>query len=36
MVLTELVSAHGTHPVYEIERDGNPIAVYHPGVGSSL
>jgi uridine phosphorylase len=35
-VLTELVSAHGTHAVYEIEWDATPIAVYHPGVGSPL
>lgn len=35
-VLTQLESAHGTHAVYEIEWEGHPIAVYHPGVGGPL
>jgi uridine phosphorylase len=35
-LLTELVSAHGSHPVYEIEWEGHPLAVFHPGVGSPL
>jgi uridine phosphorylase len=35
-VLTELISAHGAHAVYEIDWEGTPIAVYHPGVGSPL
>jgi uridine phosphorylase len=35
-VLTQLESAHGVHPVFAIEWEGHPIAVYHPGVGSAL
>ena len=35
-VLTELTSAHGSHPVYEIEWEGHPVATYHPGIGSPL
>jgi uridine phosphorylase len=34
--LTRLESAHRVHPVFELEWDGHPIAVYHPGVGSPL
>jgi len=35
-VLWELRAAHGTHPVYAIEVDGTPVAVFHPGVGAPL
>jgi uridine phosphorylase len=35
-VLTELQAAHGRHPVYEVEREGERIAVFHPGVGAPL
>ena len=35
-VLTRLLSAHGAHPVYAVEWNGFPIAVYQPGVGSPL
>lgn len=35
-VLTELISAHGSHPVFEIEWEGHRVATYHPGVGSPL
>lgn len=31
-----LAAAHGTHPVWEIERDGSRLAVLHPGVGAPL
>jgi uridine phosphorylase len=35
-VLTKLEAAHGPHPVFEIEWERHPIAVYHPGVGAPL
>src|SRR5438046_8319093 len=35
-VLWELKAAHGVHPVYGIEFDGHPVAVFHPGVGAPL
>jgi uridine phosphorylase len=35
-LLTKLQSAHGEHPVFQIEWGGHPIAVYHPGVGAPL
>jgi hypothetical protein len=35
-VLFELEAAHGVHPVYGIEVDGQKIAVFHPGVGAPL
>jgi len=35
-VLTQLASAHGVHPVFEIDWKGHLVAVYHPGVGSPL
>jgi uridine phosphorylase len=35
-VLTQLRSAHGVHPVFEINWGERGIAVYHPGVGSPL
>jgi uridine phosphorylase len=35
-LLTHLQSAHGAHPVYEIDWEGQPLAVYHPGVGAPL
>jgi uridine phosphorylase len=35
-ILTQLVSAHSVHPVFEIEWEGHRVAVYHPGVGSPL
>ena len=35
-VLWELQAAHGVHPVYEVESGGNPLAVFHPGVGAPL
>jgi uridine phosphorylase len=31
-----LVAAHGVHPVYEIERHGQRLGVFHPGVGAPL
>lgn len=31
-----LKSEIGAHPVYEIERDGERLAVFHPGVGAPL
>jgi uridine phosphorylase len=34
--LTELQAAHGRHPVYEVEHEGERIAVFHPGVGAPL
>jgi uridine phosphorylase len=27
---------HGTHPLYELEVDGDRIAVFHPGVGAPM
>ncbi|WP_230595943.1 nucleoside phosphorylase [Rhodococcoides fascians] len=35
-VLSVLRSEHGEHPVYEIERGGERLAVFHPGVGAPL
>jgi uridine phosphorylase len=35
-VLTELQSAHGLHPVFEVDWQGRPVAVFHPGVGAAL
>jgi uridine phosphorylase len=35
-VLTQLQSAHGVHPVYLVEWEGERVAVYHPGVGAPL
>src|SRR5687768_15583494 len=35
-VITRLVAAHGTHPIYAVERHGERIAVFHPGVGAPL
>ena len=35
-VLTQLTSAHGVHPVFEIEWEGHAVAVFHPGVGAPL
>jgi uridine phosphorylase len=35
-ILWELKAAHGVHPVYGIEVDGHPVAVFHPGVGAPL
>lgn len=31
-----LEAAHGTHPIYEVERHGRRLAVFHPGVGAPL
>lgn len=31
-----LEAAHGTHPIWEIELDGERLAVFHPGVGAPL
>jgi uridine phosphorylase len=33
---TELQAAHGRHPIYEVEHEGERIAVFHPGVGAPL
>jgi uridine phosphorylase len=35
-VLFELEAAHGVHPVFGFEADGERIAVFHPGVGAAL
>ena len=35
-VLTELQAAHGVHPIYELELDGQRLAAFHPGVGAPL
>jgi uridine phosphorylase len=35
-VLWELRAAHGVHPVYGVEADGETVAVFHPGVGAPL
>jgi uridine phosphorylase len=35
-VLFELKAAHGIHPVYGFDVDGERIAVFHPGVGAAL
>jgi uridine phosphorylase len=35
-VLTQLRSAHGVHPVFEVNWAERGIAVYHPGVGAPL
>jgi uridine phosphorylase len=35
-VLWELEAAHGIHPVYGIEFEGETVAVFHPGVGAPL
>ena len=35
-VLFELEAAHGIHPVYGFDLDGERIAVFHPGVGAAL
>jgi uridine phosphorylase len=35
-VLFELEAAHGIHPVYGFDIDGERIAVFHPGVGAPL
>ena len=35
-VLTQLRSAHGVHPVFEVNWGERRITVYHPGVGSPL
>ena len=35
-VVSIMRSEHGEHPVYEIERGGQKLAVFHPGVGAPL
>jgi uridine phosphorylase len=35
-VLFELEAAHGVHPVFGVDVDGERIAVFHPGVGAAL
>jgi uridine phosphorylase len=35
-LVKELVAAHGTHPIWEIEHRGQRLAVLHPGVGAPL
>jgi uridine phosphorylase len=35
-VLFELEAAHGIHPVFGFDADGERIAVFHPGVGAAL
>jgi uridine phosphorylase len=35
-VLTHLQSAHALHPVFRVEWDGHPVAVFHPGVGAPI
>jgi uridine phosphorylase len=35
-VLFELEAAHGIHPVYGFDLEGERIAVFHPGVGAAL
>src|SRR5262249_48787239 len=35
-VLTRLQSAHAVHPVYRVEWEGRPVAVFHPGVGAPI
>jgi len=35
-VLTELQSAHGLHPVYEVPWKDRTVAVFHPGVGAAI
>jgi uridine phosphorylase len=35
-VLFELEAAHGIHPVFGFDADGEQIAVFHPGVGAAL
>ena len=32
----ELEAAHGTHPIWSINRHGHDVAVLHPGVGAPL
>lgn len=32
----ELVAAHGRHPIWNLRRHGQDIAVFHPGVGAPL
>ena len=31
-----LAAAHGEHPIWEIERSGRRLTVFHPGVGAPL
>jgi len=35
-VVQVLVAAHGTHTIWELEHDGQRLAVLHPGVGAPL
>ncbi|MEO8288361.1 MAG: nucleoside phosphorylase [Chloroflexota bacterium] len=35
-IITHLQSEMGTNPVYRLEIDGQPITVFHPGVGAPL
>lgn len=35
-VLFELQAAHGIHPVYGVEVEGQEVGVFHPGVGAPL
>jgi uridine phosphorylase len=35
-VVATLTAEHGTHPVYAVERGGQSVAVFHPGVGAPL
>jgi len=35
-VISALNAAHGSHKVYAVERHGERIAVFHPGVGAPL
>lgn len=35
-VLFELEAAHGVHPVYQVDLEGERIGVFHPGVGAPL
>jgi uridine phosphorylase len=35
-VLFELEAAHGVHPVFGFDLEGERIAVFHPGVGAAL
>lgn len=35
-VLFELEAAHGIHPVYGVDVEGERIGVFHPGVGAPL
>ena len=34
--VSELVAAHGTHPIWEVEHHNHRLAVLHPGVGAPL